>query len=526
MEMQQKIDRFVKIFERNYVITEGGRIRDIRKNRYYIPSDVWQKYDDMMLYDAPEDTLSKKEVEEIINNLIAEKKEPEPKKVDLMQYIIKTLKDSRRFMINRSFTEIRSMKPGSDSPLNSDINDIKHFLLAKATSDPVLGEFKTGQIENTLYDLARQAKENSFAKLVEDLEYDEDCVPFLDTYLHKIHEHFKIQEDYEIFKMMMCHWAWQVKRRLKMKPVVWHIWLNFYGPTGTGKSWFINALAKSFDEFYGEGAKISFLFDSTKEIKKMTEKYIIYFDELAVNNTQAVAGVEAISTDDIKTLKSILTGNKLDTRIYGTQEQMKRTITFSCISSANDHLYDVIFDPETMRRYFEFNCMRTEVGNDDEQKSLNAILDRSVEFWRAIDDNRETGYWNPNSDLGKKVWSIQKNYYPTKSTLIEMHKYYDFNREMQNDTCESYRIYADWCKQAGMKPKSIMNFNTEVAKRWPELLGPDGLPHINFVPKNGSQNAMSDFCERMTENKAITVGDGLPAPDVDDFEAKINSWGD
>jgi hypothetical protein len=233
-----------------------------------------------------------------------------------------------------------------------------------------------------------------------------------------------------------------------------------------------------------------------------------------------VAGVETLSTDDIKTLKSILTGNKLDTRIYGTQEQMKRTITFSCISSANEHLYDVIFDPETMRRYFEFNCMRSEIGNTEELNSLNEVLDRSVEFWRAIDETREEGYWNPNSDIGKEIWEVQKTYYPTKSTLIEMSKYYKFKFEGMLSTSESYKTYSEWCKQAGMKPKSIMNFNSEIAKRWPNLIGSDGHPHIVFEPISGMAEQGSEFESMLIDSRKnnFEVGDGLPAPDIDDIQ--------
>ncbi len=516
---KKEIDQFVKYFEKNFIVTERGKIQMKSKRTFLTPQEVYYKYVAAMGVVGIE-PLPQPDVEAIIDRLIKENKEPEAQKIELMPYIAKLLKESGRFMINRSFTEIRSMRPGSDSPLNSDINDIKHFLLAKTTSDPILGAFKTGEIEHTLYDMARQAKENSFAKLVEDIKYDKKYLPFLDTYLHKIHEHFQIKESYEIFKTMMCHWAWQVKRRMRMKKVVWHIWLNFFGPTGTGKSWFIDKLAAKFEEFYTESAKISALFDETREIKKMTEKYIIYFDELAVNNQQAVAGVETLSTDDIKTLKSILTGNKLDTRIYGTQEQMKRTITFSCISSANEHLYDVIFDPETMRRYFEFNCMRSEIGNTEELNSLNEVLDRSVEFWRAIDETREEGYWNPNSDIGKEIWEVQKTYYPTKSTLIEMSKYYKFKFEGMLSTSESYKTYSEWCKQAGMKPKSIMNFNSEIAKRWPNLIGSDGHPHIVFEPISGMAEQGSEFESMLIDSRKnnFEVGDGLPAPDIDDIQ--------
>lgn len=503
---KRQLDEFKKFFDSNFIVLESGKIRDKSKNRYYTLEDVQLKFESAMRLVGKEETeyLSRPEVKECVDAIIAAALPPITEKVDLRQYLKSILQDTDRFLINRSYTEIRSIKPGSGTPMNSDITDLKHYLMAKRTEDPELKKFDKGDIDDMLMDIAREAKDNSAADLVNELKFDPSCVPFIDTYLHKIHEYFQIEESYEIFKVMMCHWAWQVKRRMKMKKVVWHIWLNFFGPTGTGKSWFINKLASRFEEFYTEGAKISTLFSETKEIKKMTEKYIIYFDELAVNSDNANAGVEDVSTDDIKTLKSILTSDKLDTRIYGTQDQMKRTITFSCISSANDHLYDVIFDPESMRRYFEFNCKRTKVGTEEETTSLNEILDRSVEFWKGIDDSRECGYWDPNDGgIGSSVWDIQKCYYPTKSSLIQMSHFFKFKYNDKISTMETHKSYSSWCKEYGFKAKSIMNFAAEIRKRWPKLVDSKGMPHILFTDDTENEDRYEFFNNLSNENTNI-----------------------
>lgn len=489
--MKAKLDSFVTFFKKNYEFNKNGKIKSQKNNRYFSAQEVYRNYSNIMS-SAGVDFLTEDEFEEAIRRMSPE----EEPVVNLEDYIQEVIEQDGRFTHNLTWSQIWSHKPGTDGKLNSEITDVMNMILAKRVTDPKLRAFDVGDIDRTFRNFVRKQKEEAFSVLGNRIKFDKTKQSTIQPFLRKIYDHFQIQESFEIFALMMCHWAWQVKRRVYNKKVIWHIWLNFFGPTGTGKSWFIDKLSAPFEEFYVGGAKISDLLNETKEVKKFTEAFIVYFDELAINKRDAAVFQENLSQDDIKTLKSVLTSDKLQTRVYGTQEQMKRDITFTCISSANEHFYDVIFDPETMRRYFEFNCAREEIGTDEELKSLNEYLEKSLDFWKAIDENREEGYWNPNAKIGKKVWNIQKTYYPTKSSLTTMAKYFDLVLDESISTMDSYNTYQNWCKSAGYKSQKVLDsWISEVQRRWPHLIGSDGKPHIKFtnestvdVPKKNKAN--------------------------------------
>jgi hypothetical protein len=486
--IKAKLDSFVNFFKKNYVFNKNGKIKSQKNNRYFSNEEVYRNYSNIMS-SAGVDFLTEEEFDEAIKRMGPE----EEPVVNLEEYIQEVIEEDKRFSHNLTWTQIWSRKPGTEGKLNSEITDVMNMILAKRVTDPKLRAFDVGDIDRTFRNFVRKQKEEAFSVLGDRIKYDKSKQAFIGPFLRKIHEHFKIQESFDIFALMMCHWAWQVKRRVYNKKVIWHIWINFFGPTGTGKSWFIDKLSEPFEEFYVGGAKISDLLNETKEVKKFTEAFIVYFDELAINKRDAAVFQENLSQDDIKTLKSVLTSDKLQTRVYGTQEQMKRDITFTCISSANEHFYDVVFDPETMRRYFEFNCAREEIGTDEELQSLNEYLDKSIDFWQAIDESREEGYWNPNAKLGKKIWNIQKTYYPTKSSLTTMAKYFDFVLDESISTMGSYKTYQDWCKSAGYKSQKVLDsWISEVQRRWPNLIGSDGKPHIKFTNESRVDVVKSD----------------------------------
>ena len=476
----EKRKAFAKFFQNNYVFSKNGKIKSTTSNRYHSIDEVYNSYTTITRMMGLE-CLTREEVERAINILAPDQEEEEF--FDLEEHLIKLIEEDGRFIHNRTWTQLWSRKPGGRGKLNADFNDLKRMLLAKKARDPELIKRKipTGDIENTILDFMRRQKEEAFMILADEIKYDKTKEGFVREYLKKIYDHFQVQEDFEIFYTIMCHWAWQIKRKINSEEVIWHIWPNLYGPTGTGKSYFINKMCAVFEEFFVGPAKISDLLNETKEIKKITDSFIVYFDELALNKKDVAVFQENLSQDDINTLKSVLTASTLVTRVYGTQDQMKRDVTFSAISSANGHIYDVIFDAETMRRYFEFNCKRSTLATGEENRSLNEFLDKSIDFWKGINENRERGYWDPNDATGKKIWEIQKNYYPTISTMMAMTEFFDLEYDPKVKPIDAYKIYQDWCKSANYKAKTLGSWIKEVSRRWPNLIGSDGHPHICFT---------------------------------------------
>lgn len=152
--------------------------------------------------------------------------------------------------------------------------------------------------------------------------------------------------------------------------------------------------------------------------------------------------------------------------MYGTQNQAKKKITFSCISSANNHLYDIIYDETTMRRFFEFHCTADKVKDFTE---INKTLDHSEYFWFGIDEDMDDGYFNPDCLLFDEISNIQRSYYPTKSSVYEWIKN-THAKPGSRAPITAYRSYRQFCINTGCKPKTMMNFVADVKHAMPDAI--------------------------------------------------------
>lgn len=320
------------------------------------------------------------------------------------------------------------------------------------------------QLQLFVNTIREQAAQQIYSKIV----YDPSCVDEGRECLSELYQVWKIKEKYEIFETLMKHWMWQVKRKFLNRPVKWHLWINFSGGTGIGKSETIRIMCKDiFEDFYNE-TSISKLFDETREVQRLSTKYILNMDELAVNAT----GLEddgRIKPDQKATLKAILTGEKFDNRVYGTQQQATNRITFACISSSNNHLYDVVYDETSMRRFFEFNCGLIKGSQPIFNHMNERIFPKFVALWKSVNENLDDGYWDPYSEVGDEIDKIQKSYYPTKTTVVQWMKENNIKvttKKTDKKASDWYKKYTDWCKECGFtKVKSKLSFLDELAHR-------------------------------------------------------------
>lgn len=487
-------DHFMKFFGTFIEINKNGKFKDIKSNRFYDAEEIFKKYRAVREAGMLPTDFTREEVEEMLDLIMKEwqKEHPVVKQIDLYSYLKNDIYNNPNFQVDSSFTEIKFKANGQNFYSNSNIDELMNEYKARWESDPVLSEFKIGSIEANIKKIAIECNNMTQNKIASDIAYDPKYVEHIDKFLRTYYNFFKISEDYEIFKTLMLHWMWQVKRKMTNQKVVWHIWINFFGPTGVGKSFFLKKFCQVFQNYYIE-TKISSIFDDTREIEKFTHKYIINFEELAVNRDKLLGDDQSsLTRDEISTLKAMITGEKRDTRIYGTQRQATNDLLASFMSSANDHLYNTIFDETSMRRYIDFTCKRDVAGTAEEQAELNKYLDKNIYLWKAIDESRENGYWDPKSEVGMKIAEIQSNYYPTRSNLIQFKKFYQFTFNPAVQPLEVYSIYSTFCKNAGAKPKTLMNFNAEVARRWPKLIGRDGLPHFTATLIGDSTTTILD----------------------------------
>lgn len=378
-------------------------------------------------------------------------------------------------------TEIEYDAAGQGIYMASDVDDLySRFVEINADADK---PYEVGTIKAVLQNIAKDAVSNYLTTVYNQIKYDKNSEPNVDQFLRGIYDYLQPEEPFEIFSVLMKHWGWMVKRKLLGKSVRNHIWINFYGGTGLGKSTMIQKMCGVMDEFLST-TTIAKMFDDTKEIKRLTEKYILNFDELAINGNEPGDGF--LAADQLAILKQMLTGKYLDSRVYGTQQQSRRKITFSCISSANYHLYDTIFDEQSMRRFFEFHCKAAKPKNYDQ---INKVLVFANEFWKGLNEHDDLGYWiETDEQMWNTIETIQKNYFPTKTTVSQ---WISFNKIIQgNKTAkEIYPLYKLWCDENGFRnKKSLPGFIEELKRRFPTFIGSDGIFRLDISLSNNSTN--------------------------------------
>ena len=492
---------FNKWFDKNYEVTNNNKIKVIGKQRFLTETDIFANYEKV----CDDCCLDKDFTPQDVKNELSRRytNTNNAPAISCIDAIKDCLLQTKQFKISTSFSEIETTSDGQVF-MPSDIDDMYNHIVRYRVNDGALSQYNVGDIKATLYDWQRESKMKAITNIYNKMKYDNEYEQFCTNYCKTVYDYFGIKERYEIFETLFKHWAWQVKRKMTGKPVVWHIWINFFGGTGIGKSYFISKLSDIMEE-YSTRTTISKIFDDTKEVKRLTEKFILNFDELAINRDDA-SNEGALSTDEQSTLKSMLTGDKLDNRVYGTQNQARRRITFSCISSSNTHLYDVIFDETSMRRFFDFTCSSA-IKTEDDYAKFNQWLDNSDKFWMGINENLETGYWNPQNEIGKEILAIQSKYYPTKSTLTYWNEYFEFvptENKTDGDVQTRYSEYVSWCKLSGYKSKTLIGFINEIKKRFPELISKHGYPCFYTKDKEKEEKThtiggANTFMNRLTE---------------------------
>jgi hypothetical protein len=346
-------------------------------------------------------------------------------------------------------------------PVDKDIEDLTNEIQMNVYDSNL--PYKEGEISRGVQNYMMHLYQDGVSKVFQSIAYEPLYEPAADKWIKNFYEYLQPEESLEILTMMLKHWLWLVKRKLTGQSVRYHIWLNLYGATGLGKTTAVTKMCSPLEDVTSM-TTIAKLFDDTREIKRLTENYILIFDELAINSEREEG--DKLQGDQQSTLKSMLTGEFLDTRVFKTQNQSKKKITFSCISSANYHLYDIIYDPTSMRRFFEFHCQAKATGDFSK---INKTLENSSYLWKGINENLPDGYFDPQSELGQVVTKIQRAYYPTKSSV------YDWIKETKahagnTPIFRAYRSYQNYCNNCGRKPKAMNSFIDDVKHAMPDSI--------------------------------------------------------
>lgn len=469
---------FVNYTKANYRVAKDGSIRNA-SNRVVLPGIVLKDYRFYAMDNGKSvDGVNEQTISEYFSGWskeclrIAEEERKERKKArkeedkgpplgDIVSHYL--AEEKSHWKISPTWSEVEYLATGPDSPpVCSDLENMAKMIYVWAnrkgittSKDAIHTYLSVLQMH-----MAAEVIENLFKDIGYDAAYVEDCDKILDG----IHDLLKIRQSKEVFRTFMKHWMWQVKRKILGWEVVWEIWLNFYGASGVGKSRMIRELCKPLEEFYLE-AMISVFADATRERDKFTRYYILNFDELTVGGTSSryLGDTEACPEDVQRAIKQFTTQKKMTSRTMGGQNQATRRVTFNPISSANEHLYDIIFDANTMRRFFEINCdMSLDETDKQYYERKDALQQRLAVVWKGVDESLENGYWNQDCPVWEETREVQKNYYPTKTTTSLWVDDEGVVAGGESHSLDMYHDYADWCKERGYKARSMRSWVEDV----------------------------------------------------------------
>lgn len=298
------------------------------------------------------------------------------------------------------------------------------------------------------FDMYNEKMQNLFS----DIAYVAGNDSFADNYLTRLHKHMKIKEDVEIFITLMKHFIWQIKRRMLEKTTHNDIMICLYGAQGVGKSFLCNAI---FGELFGNFYNASISFDNLLDerwTRSLSNQFVMNIEEMD-------AGGNKFNDGNLATLKKYLTGKDATYRPMGTNEIKTIPIKSSFISTANYHIYKVISDETGMRRFFEFNMDYNKTDRMDYNET-EWFKSNSKQLFNSIDEKIQYGFWNVNSEVGKKISEIQKTYI-NNSAFKFLSTTYELDKNMKLSDglkiTELYMAYESDCISQGIDKKWIKN---------------------------------------------------------------------
>lgn len=460
-------EAFARFFQKKFTINANGQV--CKSNGHKLTADeVFTQFRDLQEEAGNEVTITADDVREYITANTPKEIKSDEEDFSLKKFITDYLMrranpanpSEREWRIGPAWKSIERVRKGI--PVPSDMSELQNAIRAYAIDCNLGRAAKMDDIRCLLADMAMRNNEKQISEIASRIKYDASCIAAADEALNSLHDTWMIQQDQETFRTIMRHWCWQVKRKLMDLPTEWSLWVNLYGGTAIGKTTFLNDFAEPFGDF-ALTTSISKLLDEERQMLKLTSSYIINLDELSINNreTQYADKENQLNRDQQATLKSLLTQTRMQTRIMGGQRQTTRRLTFSCISSANEHLPDIIYDEKTMRRYYEFECKRERIVDFS---PMDEIKKHISDIWKSVDETLEHGYWNPNCPVWEKTRAEQDAYYPTNTTTgmwIKEEGVVSCSKD-ESETDSLYEEYRNFCKDHGHMPKSYSKWITDI----------------------------------------------------------------
>ena len=466
-----------QLIENDYTVMSNGNIKRKSTNRVVARDAVVRA-----ILDASDD-YSRNNVNSVIDTIINEKRTAATEQVsrftvhhepqDLIDAIftgegIRYLPKTNEFLVESELGEIPISRADFDVILERETHKYNRDIPVNEEGRRIARQFLITEVKVELDYYLKVKKLEGVVNLRTDLKYNGN-IP-IDDIIDRTLTMMKAKGDMEVNRTVFKHFLWTLKRHIYNLPVTTDIWLAIYGGQGVGKNyWAKNVLGHILDSFYLE-TELNSLADIGREINKFTDSYLINFDELARGGSNQDSSTK-LSPSTVAHIKAILTRDTLSIRMLGTQTQSVVQRNFSCMSTANEHIYEIISDPTGMRRFFEI-----EVGQPDgvwfDKEDMDFCIKTRKGLLRGIDDNNDFGYLLPNTEVWDKVAEIQAEYKPT-STIdlwLEEGTYVLHSDNVEGSEpvalSELFSDYLIFCKGSNAVPFQKHNIYKNISRRF------------------------------------------------------------
>ena len=474
--------------ELNYKV-EGGRLKDRSSNRFVANLDkvintLSNTFEDMSLKSIKEAVpeFIQRVTNENIQRLDSFNSYDTPE--DFIEYVFKknyftcdstgdkfTIKDPKgHFPTDRATVETTIVK---------EMYEYNHSIPKSDKGQPVARSYTKDELLIQLDYYIRSLKLMNVMEIREDLVFNPK-IP-IDDILTRMLSMMHATGDNSVNLTVIKHFLWGLKRHIYGLPVKSELWLAIYGGQNIGKNYFVeNVLAPPLRGHVID-TELSSISDIGREIGKFQNRFLINFDELAKGSGQSDDSSDRLSSSGVAQLKAILTRKELTIRQMGGQNQMTLPKNFSCMSTANVHIYDVIDDPTGMRRFFEISLDHPDNTwfNRGDMEYLEKVCKG---IYRGIDENLTEGYLLPNTPTWDKVREIQSTY-KARSSIDHWLEDGSYELDLGDDegslvACSDlYDDYKDTCKDSGLKAFSKVNFIKRLEKQF-TVQKPSNKKHV------------------------------------------------
>lgn len=272
-------------------------------------------------------------------------------------------------------------------------------------------------------------------------------------------------ENFKIYKSVIEHFVWQVKRKVFGLKVDFHNMPIFRGKQKSGKTTAIKKLIGPLINYSFE-PMMSIVNDS-REYFSFTDNYICFFDEL-VRSQQA----------DINALKRLITIDKLTYRILSKNENSVSPNNCTFIGATNSNIDEMIYDPTGMRRFFQIPCL------DQLDWSLINSTDY-IKIWTSVNENSSSPIFGCLAEVEELQLNITAHDSVEEWTLVCGIKFQPEDATAAELVCktpsEIYSEYVKWIKEQMRKPVSEKKFGLRVKELGAVQFKSKGKRKYNYI---------------------------------------------